>query len=87
MIAIVAEVVVLLAALFVLGRASWQWLHESTDWGIRRVQSRNRLRLESTAALRCPVHGPQRSDELVLLPSGERVCPRCYAETLLEHRP
>lgn len=53
-----------------------------TPLGRRLRQRANRRRIEQEVALSCPLHGPQREDELVLLPSGERFCPVCYKEAL-----
>ena len=43
-------------------------------------QTANRRRIERRSALTCPSHGYHRESDLVRLPSGERMCPQCYAE-------
>lgn len=53
-----------------------------TPAGMRVRQARNRKRLDRAAELACPIHGPQRSDNLVRLTSGESICPDCYKETV-----
>jgi len=45
-------------------------------------QLENRRRIEREWESTCPIHGAQREDDLVLLPSGERICPACYKEAL-----
>jgi hypothetical protein len=47
-------------------------------------QDSNRRRIEQTLELECPIHGLQREDEMVRLPSGSRICPVCYKEALHE---
>lgn len=53
-----------------------------TPLGRRLLQNANRRRIERRIALRCPTHGALADRDLVRLPSGERICPKCYAETL-----
>ncbi|MDB4905318.1 MAG: hypothetical protein JWO05_102 [Gemmatimonadetes bacterium] len=53
-----------------------------TSAGMRVRQTRNRKRLDRAAELACPIHGPQRSDNLVRLTSGDSICPECYKETV-----
>ena len=43
-------------------------------------QTANRRRIERRAALTCPAHGYQSERDLVRLPGGGRMCPKCYAE-------
>ena len=66
------------AALFFLALLRW------TPLGLRLRQDANRRRLEQTVELECPIHGPQREEEMVRLPSGSRICPACYKEALHE---
>jgi hypothetical protein len=66
------------AALFFLALLRW------TPLGLRLRQDANRRRLEQTRELECPIHGPQREEEMVRLPSGSRICPACYKEALHE---
>lgn len=53
-----------------------------TPAGVRLRQTRNRRKLERAAEHRCEKHGALTEEELVLLPSGDRVCPNCYQEAL-----
>ncbi len=71
-IALAATAVVLL--LFVLV--------EFTPLGLRLRQARNRILIEQAAARACPVHGPHRATDMVLLPNGERICPECFKEVV-----
>jgi hypothetical protein len=51
-----------------------------TPVGLWLVQTRNRKAIERAAERRCPIHGDLDERELVRLPSGQRVCPRCFEE-------
>ena len=51
-----------------------------TPVGLWLVQTRNRRAIERAADRRCPVHGDQPERSLVRLPSGQRVCARCFEE-------
>ena len=53
-----------------------------TPVGVWLRQTTNRRQIERAAELRCPVHGAHREEELVRLPSGDRICPDCYKEAL-----
>ncbi len=53
-----------------------------TPLGRRIRETRNRKRLEQELELTCPFHGAQREDEMVRLPSGDRLCPVCYKEAI-----
>ncbi len=53
-----------------------------TPFGKRFKQIANRKRIDHEADLTCPIHGLQRDDELVRLPSGEPLCPLCYKEAV-----
>ena len=44
----------------------------------------NRRVIEDELELECPIHGLQREEEMVRLPSGSRICPTCYKEALHE---
>jgi hypothetical protein len=55
-----------------------------TPLGLRLRQDANRRRLEQAQELDCPIHGPQREEEMVRLPSGSRICPACFKEALHE---
>ncbi len=53
-----------------------------TPVGRRLAQARNRERIEAATSRVCPLHGPHAAEELVRLPSGELICPQCYAEAM-----
>jgi uncharacterized protein (DUF58 family) len=55
-----------------------------TPLGLRLRQTANRQEIEGTLELTCPIHGLQREEEMVRLPSGSRICPTCYKEALHE---
>jgi hypothetical protein len=55
-----------------------------TPLGLRLRQESNRRQIEHALELECPIHGLQREDEMVRLPSGTRICPACYKEALHE---
>lgn len=57
----------------------------STDLGLRLRQHANRRRIDREADLTCPVHGVQPEGDLVRLPSGEAMCPRCYKDAVHGH--
>jgi hypothetical protein len=72
---------VLLVALFVtIGALLYLVLMQFTPLGVRVRQARNRRRIEAAASRVCSIHGPHIETDMVLLPSGERVCPECYSE-------
>jgi len=56
-----------------------------TPFGRRIRQTANRKRLDRQADLTCPVHGLQREEDLVRLPTGEPLCPHCYTEAVHGH--
>jgi hypothetical protein len=53
-----------------------------TPLGLWARQMANRRRIERAIVLRCALHGDLEERDLVRLPTGERICPHCYAETL-----
>jgi hypothetical protein len=71
-VALIATVVVLVVFALV----------EFTPLGLRLRQARNRRLIEETAERTCPVHGPHAASDMVLLPSGERICPECFKEVV-----
>lgn len=79
---IVREGVLLVALVATIGALLYLVLMQFTPLGVRVRQARNRRRLEAAAARVCSIHGSHRETDMVLLPSGERVCPECYAEIL-----
>ena len=56
-----------------------------TPFGRRIRQTANRKRIDRQADLTCPIHGLQREDDLVRLPTGEPLCPHCYKEAVHGH--
>ncbi len=79
---ILLESVLFLSLLGVVGGIVFTVLRLYTPLGTRLAQSANRRRLEESVERHCPRHGPHAAHELVRLPSGETMCPRCYEETL-----
>ena len=71
-------VVVLLIAL--LAAKIGAWVFSRTPIGIRRMQARNRRLVERARSTHCPRHGDVAEQDLVRLPSGETLCPKCYEE-------
>ena len=53
-----------------------------TPLGQRFRATSNRRRIDRAADLTCPIHGPYAEREVVRLPTGERMCPACYKETM-----
>lgn len=81
MTAIMLESVLFIALIAVVGA----FVVTALGWtppGMRFRQSFNRKRLDKQADLTCPLHGPQREEDLVRLPTGEVLCPRCYQEAI-----
>ena len=79
---IILEGVLFVAAAAILAALVAYGVLELTPAGRRFRQTANRRRLERVAAQTCPVHGFVDERDLVRLPTGERICPRCYAEAL-----
>jgi hypothetical protein len=72
---------VLFVALVVTAVALFAFtLVQFTPLGLRIRQTRNRRLIEQTVERTCPIHGPHAAADLVLLPSGERICPECFKE-------
>jgi hypothetical protein len=84
MIGIILEGVLFVALLATVATLLFHVLVRWTPLGLRLRQDANRRRLEQALELECPIHGRQREDELVRLPSGSRICPVCYKEALHE---
>ncbi|GAC1651461.1 MAG: hypothetical protein NVS4B3_12170 [Gemmatimonadaceae bacterium] len=82
MLAIIMEGVLSIAAAATLGALLYRLTTDSTPFGIRRRQERNRRVIERAAELHCSVHGDHRPEEMVRLPSGEEICPQCFKETV-----
>jgi hypothetical protein len=77
---IVLEGVLFVALLATIAALLYLVLMQFTPLGVRVRQARNRRLIEGAAARVCSIHGPHAATEMVLLPSGERVCPECYSE-------
>lgn len=86
MLAIVMEGVLFVALAAAFGALLYFVVMSSTPLGRRWREVRNRERIEREAELRCPVHGELTDEMMVRLPSGERVCPHCFKETVWQTR-
>jgi hypothetical protein len=84
MIGIILEGVLFVALLATIAALLFFGLVYLTPLGLRLKQNRNRRVLEQELELECPIHGMQREEEMVRLPSGTRICPVCYKEALHE---
>jgi hypothetical protein len=82
MFAIVWEGVLFVALIATIAALLYLVLMQFTPLGVRARQAKNRRRIESAAARVCSIHGPHAETEMVLLKSGERVCPECYSEII-----
>ncbi len=81
MLSLVMEGVLFVALAAACGALLFFVVMSTTPLG-RRWRDERRLRTARGEEVRCPVHGPLRDGEMVRLPSGERVCQRCVAETM-----
>jgi len=81
---IILEGVLFVALLATMAALLFFVLRYWTPLGLRLRQVGNRKRLEQELELECPIHGMQRMEEMVRLPSGSRICPVCYKEALHE---
>ena len=84
MIGIIMEGVLFVALIATVAALLFYALLRWTPLGLRLRQDSNRRRIEATLDLECPIHGLQREEEMVRLPSGSRICPACYKEALHE---
>ena len=82
MAAIIMEGVLFVALVVAAGTLIFFGLSTFTPLGKRRAQVRNRKAIERAAELTCPIHGALNEEDMVRLPSGERVCPTCFKETV-----
>src|SRR6185503_10143400 len=78
MVGIILEGVLFVALLATVAALLFYALLRWTPLGLRLRQDANRRKIEQTLELECPIHGRQREEELVRLPSGSRICPTCY---------
>jgi hypothetical protein len=81
---IILEGVLFVALLATVATLLFYALVRWTPLGLRLRQDANRRKIEQTLELECPIHGQQREEEMVRLPSGSRICPTCYKEALHE---
>lgn len=86
MAAIIMEGVLFVALVAALGTLLFFGISAFTPLGRRLQQDRNRRKIEQAAERSCPIHGVLREEEMVRLPSGERVCPECFKETVWQMR-
>ncbi len=84
MIGIIVEGVLFVALLATAVALLFFALARWTPLGLRLRQTSNRRQIEEALDLECPIHGVQREEEMVRLPSGSRICPACYKEALHE---
>jgi hypothetical protein len=84
MVGIILEGVLFVALLATLAALFFHALVRWTPLGLRLRQNANRRQIEQALELECPIHGLQREEEMVRLPSGSRICPVCYKEALHE---
>ena len=82
MVGIIVESLLFLALLAAAGALVYTALVRLTPLGRRLAQARNRERIEAATGRTCPVHGYCEADDLVRLPSGDLICPQCYAEAM-----
>lgn len=84
MVAIIVEGVLFVALVATAATLLCFALLRWTPLGLRLRQDANRRKIESRLDLECPIHGLQREEAMVRLPSGTRICPACYQEALHE---
>ncbi|MDQ8158227.1 MAG: hypothetical protein P3B76_00490 [Gemmatimonadota bacterium] len=82
--AIMLESALFIALLAVVG-ALFVTALGRTPFGRRIRQTANRKRIDRLADLTCPIHGVQREEDLVRLPTGDPLCPHCYQEAVHGH--
>ncbi len=86
MASIIMEGVLFVALVVASGTLLFFGLTTFTPLGKRLAQTRNRKVIEREADLTCPVHGALVEEDMVRLPSGERVCPTCFKESVWQTR-
>ena len=82
MIGILVEGLLFLALLAAAGALVYTALVRLTPLGRRLAQARNRERIDAATGRTCPLHGYHDDHELVRLPTGDLICPQCYAEAM-----
>lgn len=78
---IILEALYLLAIVGAVGVLAFA-VFSFTPAGLRWRQDRNRKAADRRTGLTCPIHGEIAEADLIRLPTGERMCPQCYKETL-----
>ena len=86
MLAIIIEGVLLVALVAASGALFVFLVMTYTPYGRRLREVQNRKAIESAVELHCPLHGDQRQEDMVRLPTGDRVCPQCFKETVWQIR-
>ncbi len=86
MIAIIMEGLLFVALVAAAGALLFFLLTTFTPLGRRMKEVKNRKTIEEEVSLHCPIHGALVADTMVRLPSGERVCPQCFKETVWQTR-
>ena len=87
MVAIIMEGVLFVALVAASGALLFFLISTFTPLGRRRLREvRNRRAIEKVVETNCPIHGQFREDDMVRLPSGDRVCPHCFQETVWQTR-
>ncbi len=82
MVGIIVESLLFLVLLAAAGTLVVTALVRFTPLGRRLAQARNRERIEDVTGRTCPVHGYHEAHDLVRLPTGDLICPQCYAEAM-----
>jgi hypothetical protein len=82
MLAILVEGVLFVAFVVTVAALLLFLLVQFTPVGLWLRQTKNRREIERAAELRCPIHGAHDPTEMVRLPTGERICPACFRETV-----
>jgi len=82
MLPIILEVALFVALVVTAGVLVFAGLRRFTPLGTHLQQIENRRRILQLEALTCPVHGVHDERDLVRLPGGETMCPKCYQEVM-----
>lgn len=79
---IILESVLFVALIATVAALLYFLIMSFTPIGSWRTQRRNRHRILREAERDCPIHGMHEERALVMLPTGERMCPDCFKETV-----
>lgn len=82
MLAILMEGVLFVALLVASGALLFFVVTTYTPLGRRWREVSNRKRIERAGENYCSIHGAYNADAVVRLPTGERVCPHCFQESV-----